>query len=248
MSVLTKRPMLDGNEKAHDPKKIKLSPLNNNNDDNGEEDDEVEGLDEDEDEDTARMYSTKEDPNEMGSNCWKLDDNEDNVQSFFLNNQVYGVKNWAKSKEFKEAIKIAKDIENALNGVVRKSAVDTKWFGFVIVPAFEAQEGQQAFEEALGLPEELIEAEAGIYFEDLEEDSTMFVQEEDELDDLPEDMITKMDAARDIIIENLSDLFTVGFCSDVESCLYPEFWGGTTDDGIIVGVVTTIHPTHEEDE
>jgi len=224
-------------------KKRKLSKYDYG-DDEDEEDEEDEEFD-----DSAKLYSILKDPNVIGAKEWKLDDNNDKVHKFFTKNtSIYGEDKWPNSKDFRIALKTAQDLENSLNGVLRKSSKDSSWYGFVLIPAFEAQEGQQAFEEALGLPDEILEAEAGLYFEDLDDESEMFVQEDDEFDEYSDENKKKIERARRIVANNLDDLYCVGFCSDLESCQYPEFWGGKTDEGLYVGVVATIYPERFNDD
>ena len=252
MSLLTKRSRDDNDDDKRDVKKQKIEQNededNTLQDINNDEDEEEE--DEEEFDDSAKLYSILKDPNVIGAKEWKLDDNNDKVHKFFTskNTTIYGEDKWPNSKDFRIALKIAQDLEKNLNGVLRKSSKDSSWCGFVLIPAFEAQEGQQAFEEALGLPEEILEAEAGLYFEDLDDEGDMFVQEDDEFDEYSDEDKKKIERARRIVANNLDDLYCVGFCSDLESCQYPEFWGGKTDEGLYVGVVATIYPEKFNDD
>ena len=195
-----------------------------------------------EDEDIAKLYIATKNISIAGAGLWKLDDNQDQKHSFFQTNPLPPPSRYPTSEEFQSAMALARQLEEALNGIYKMSRTQTAWHGFVVAPAFENQEAQQSFEEALGLPEALLEAESGLYYEDLEEDSIMFVQEEEDLESYSEEDQKKLEAVRDLILEQLTDCFTVGFCSEVEECLYPEFWGGETEDGLLVGVFATIHP------
>jgi len=200
---------------------------------------------ENEEEDVAKLYLVTAQPLEQtGYSQWKLDDNKDKIHPFFETNSIAPAdrRKWPTFKEFKQAVRLAERLEKMLTGVQKISSAKTNWHGFVVTRAFEDQEAQQAFEEALGLSAQLLDAEAGLYYEDLEEDSVMFVQEEEELEDYTAAEVKKMNSAKKLVLEQLDDWFTVGFCSEVSTCLFPEFWGGSTEEGVLVGVLATIHP------
>ena len=242
---LTKRPRTEIQDNDEEPssKKIKTNETEEEQEpENSPDPPTEENDDEDEDDDIAKLYCVSKNMSDLGADEWKLDDNNDKIHKFFQNNSMLGKDNWPDSESFKVARRIAQNLEKLMNGVTKQSAKATKWFGFVLVPAFEDQEDQNAFEEALGLPSEILEAEAGLYYEDVEDDAELFVQEDEELSSIPKDASKKMKEAKDMIHEFLDDYFTVSFLSEVETCLFPEFWGGHTEDGILVGLVATIHP------
>lgn len=257
MSNLKKRALISDLEEQPNAKKAKLEHNEENDqvvinlEETTEKKEEEEEEGDEEDDDIAKLFCTLDDCSQTGFEKWQLDDNNDKIHPFFYKNTLYGKSKWLNSSEFKYAVKIAHKLEKVMEGLEKESGnknQSSKWFGFVLVPAFEEQEDQEAFEEALGLHQNIIDAEAGIYYEDLEEEHVIFVQEKDELANLNKKSIDKMNKAKKVMTEQLDDYFTVGFCGEAESCAYPEFWGGHTDDGILVGLFATVYPDLDIEE